>query len=99
MIKYIKLIQLRCWEMTVMAKITYRFVDICNAAAIPPSRALSSGEEAEILAQYKTQLDPAQIEAECKELLRLHEAGKLVGVESLPEEWRQLEVEDQKESA
>jgi hypothetical protein len=75
----------------------HKFLDIRAAASIPFPRQLTPDEEAEIIAQYKAQLDPAQLEAECKELLRLRDQGRLVSAEQVLDDLE--DADSKKESA
>ncbi|MCI0740896.1 MAG: hypothetical protein L0Y72_17745 [Gemmataceae bacterium] len=60
---------------------------------LPPER------EAEMLAQYRADLDPDKLEAEFRELLKLEEEGKLISFEEVLRQLGWQEEEDRKESA
>jgi len=64
----------------------FKFIDITKIKGPfewPESRELTPDEEAELIKQYKAQIDPAEMEAEFKELLAQYERGELVDAEDL----------------
>ena len=64
----------------------YKFIDITEMNGHvhwPDARILTPDEEAEIIAQYKAQINPEEMEAELKELLAQYERGELVDAEVL----------------
>jgi len=60
---------------------SFKLIDIADAKTFPDSRALTAEEEAAIIAQCKAAIDPVQLEAECRELLRQEERSELVDAE------------------
>jgi hypothetical protein len=64
----------------------YKFIDITEIKGPidwPEPRNLTPEEEAELIAQYKAQIDPVQLEAECRQLLEQYERGELVDADEL----------------
>jgi hypothetical protein len=80
----------------------FRLVEITVGVPIPVPRDLTPAEEAAILSQAKADFDPVASEAECRELLRLRDQGRLVSGEELLATLDELEAlyrQDDKESA
>jgi hypothetical protein len=75
-----------------MEKKKYTFIEPSKATTFPDPRTLTSEEEAEILKAYIEQIDPAELEAECQEALRLMELGQLVSMEQVLEEIKHEET-------
>jgi hypothetical protein len=59
----------------------FKLIDIPDAKVFPEPRVLTAEEEAAIIAQCKAQIDPVQLEEECRDLLAQHERGELVDAE------------------
>jgi len=64
----------------------YKFVDVSEATSFLAPRDLTPEEEADIITQYKAGLDPAALEAECRELLEMRAQGMLVSLDDLMRE-------------
>jgi hypothetical protein len=60
----------------------YKLIDIADAKTFPKLGNLTAEDEAAIIAQCKAEIDPAALEAECRELLAQHERGELVDADA-----------------
>ena len=61
----------------------FTLVDIAEAKSIPEPRTLTAEETAAIIARAKEQIDPVELEAEFKDLLKQYQRGELVDAEEL----------------
>ena len=64
----------------------YKYVDISDSVSIPVPKGLTPDEEANFIAGRIAFVNFEELEAQCKEAIRLSDEGKLVTLRSVLEE-------------